>query len=342
MRSRRPKETPTTAPPLGDERFRCLVELASDYYWEQDNEHRFSFVLRRDGAATEDDPTGYLGKASWEVGGAPMHGTWDDHRSLRDARQAFRDFVVRRVDSEGRARFFSLSGQPVFDGAGIFVGYRGIASDVTQQKRHERLLELDRTVTRLLIDATHSSDALRAAIGAICEAEGWEAGQYWSLDAPNDVMRFHVGWNVADERVDRVVERARNLLIGRGMGLVGTVWQTGEPLWVPDLQQDTRLLRKEIVEQTGWNSALLVPVLAADGVIGVLDFNGRHIPEPDPYLLHVIGVLGTQIGNFHQRAAALERLTESEERYASTVELAAIGISHVASDGRFIHVNRQL
>src|SRR5690606_41367431 len=38
----------------------------------------------------------------------------------------------------------------------------------------------------------------------------------------------------------------------------------------------------------------------------------------------------------------MRRLRESEERYASTVELAALGISHIGVDGRFIHVNRQL
>jgi diguanylate cyclase (GGDEF)-like protein/PAS domain S-box-containing protein len=37
-----------------------------------------------------------------------------------------------------------------------------------------------------------------------------------------------------------------------------------------------------------------------------------------------------------------QRLRESEERYSSTVELAAIGISHVSLEGRFVHVNRRL
>jgi len=324
-----------------DERFRHLVELSSDYYWEQDAQHRFVLVVQRDGFDAE-NARRYLGKAIWELEGAPLHGTWDQHRALRDERQPFRDFVVHRADGVGGMRFVSISGNPVFDAAGAFAGYRGIARDVTQRERHQRLLELDRTVTRLLADTTHSADALRAAIRAICESEGWEAGQYWGLDAANDVMRFHVGWNVADERIERVVERAKSLVIGRGVGLVGAVWQTGEPLWIPDLTREARLFRKDIVEQTGWKNALLVPVVAKDQMIGVLDFNARCIPEPDEYLLHVIGVLGTQIGNFHQRAVALERLTESEERYASTVELAAIGIGHVGGDGRFIHVNRRL
>jgi diguanylate cyclase (GGDEF)-like protein/PAS domain S-box-containing protein len=40
--------------------------------------------------------------------------------------------------------------------------------------------------------------------------------------------------------------------------------------------------------------------------------------------------------------AEIERLRESEERFASTMALAAIGISHVDDDGRFLYVNPQL
>jgi diguanylate cyclase (GGDEF)-like protein/PAS domain S-box-containing protein len=102
------------------------------------------------------------------------------------------------------------------------------------------------------------------------------------------------------------------------------------------------VIRRSVAERTGWNSALLCPVFAQTEVIGVLDFNARRIPEPDDRLLRIVQLLGMQIGNFYERATALAQLRESEERFASTVELAAIGIGHVSGDGRFIHVNRQL
>ena len=37
-----------------------------------------------------------------------------------------------------------------------------------------------------------------------------------------------------------------------------------------------------------------------------------------------------------------DRLRESEQLYSNLVELAAIGISHVDVNGRFVHVNRRL
>jgi diguanylate cyclase (GGDEF)-like protein/PAS domain S-box-containing protein len=132
------------------------------------------------------------------------------------------------------------------------------------------------------------------------------------------------------------------MIIGRGVGFVGAVWQTGEALWVPDITLDNRLIRKDIAAQTGWRSALLLPVFSHGELIGVLDFNAPCIPEPDEYVLNVIRMLAAQIGDFHTRAATFKRLSESEELYSSTVELAAIGISHIGPDGRFLHANRRV
>jgi diguanylate cyclase (GGDEF)-like protein/PAS domain S-box-containing protein len=155
-------------------------------------------------------------------------------------------------------------------------------------------------------------------------------------------MRYHVGWHVDRPGIENVIANARKLMIGRGVGLVGAVWQSGEPLWVPDIAVDNRVLRKDITVQTGWHSALLVPVLSHGELIGVLDFNAPCIPEPDEYVLHVIRMLAAQIGDFHTRAATFKRLSESEELYSSTVELAAIGISHIGPTGRFLHANRRV
>ena len=322
-------------------RLQCVIDLSSDYYWEQDENHRFTLLRHRDMSAPENDLQQFLGKTPWDVGGKPVSGTWDEHLVVRHAREPFANHLVVRLDPHRGERYFSISGQPVFDARGGFRGYRGIARDITKEKRDERLLRLEYEISRILAE-DDAEAAMRAAIGAICESQKWDAGHYWSLDEENGVMRIHTDWTIETEAIQKVVRQARALACGRGVGLAGTVWQTGESLWVPDLRSDKRLLRKQLTQQTGWNSAFLCPVVSKGQIIGVLDFNARHIPEPDDRLLQVMHVLGSRIGSFYARASALARLRESEERYASTFELAAIGISHVALDGRFIHVNCRL
>src|SRR3970282_1107440 len=113
-----------------ERRLRCVIELSSDYYWEQDENHRFTLLLHRNASQPENDPQLFLGKTSWELGGIPAdgHGTWEEHKALREARRPFEDFVVCRSNAAIGERYLSISGQPVFGARGEFQGYRRIAN----------------------------------------------------------------------------------------------------------------------------------------------------------------------------------------------------------------------
>ncbi|MFS8606803.1 MAG: EAL domain-containing protein [Gammaproteobacteria bacterium] len=324
-----------------ERRFDCVIGLTRDCYWEVDDHHRFT-VWR-----TGTDPAAayerMLGKAPWELPIFPLdeHG-WDAHRRLLCAREPFTDFVVRRTDESGKDRFVSVSGRPVFDSQGRFLGYRGLARDVTHEQRDRRLLSLSRSISSILSDAGDADEALTAAMRAICLSENWDCGVYWRLDERDGVLRMHAAWCIPDPAVSAVVEEGKRISFEPGSGLVGTVWQTAKPLWVTDLANEPRVLRKHVVRRTGWQNAFLFPVLTQGKAIGVLDFSARFIAEPDERLLQVVNGLGMQIGHYYAQAQTMRQLRESEELYSSTVELAAIGISHISVDGRFIHVNRQL
>ena len=107
-----------------------LVVLGSDWYWEQDPFHRFTLIRsplgRTFSAAT-------LGRTRWELQGAhPLTMTWEEHHALLSARRPFHDFQFMREIS-GQRRYFSVSGEPVFDADGRFRGYRGTTRDITEQ-----------------------------------------------------------------------------------------------------------------------------------------------------------------------------------------------------------------
>ena len=92
---------------------------------------------------------------------------------------------------------------------------------------------------------------------------------------------------------------------------------------------------------------LVVPVAVGGAMIGALEFCAAETTSPsgdyqgaspDAGFLHVLRGVTVQLGHLHARAAAAERLRESESRFASTMALAAIGISHVDDSGRFLYV----
>ena len=119
-----------------DERFHTLVQLSFDVYWETDAEHRFT---RQDFAPTllnAPAPGSEIGKTRWEVPYLePDEEAWRRHRATLAAHLPFRDFELARPTPDRGTRHVSVSGFPIFDEDGRFLGYRGVGRDITQRKR---------------------------------------------------------------------------------------------------------------------------------------------------------------------------------------------------------------
>lgn len=108
-------------------RYRSLTELASDWYWEQDQHGAFTRVsgpvLEMLGIRVDN----FAGDAADDQGG----GGWDQtqraalHAKLA-AREPFLDFIFSRKNEAGGTLKYQVSGQPMFDRSARFVGYRGI------------------------------------------------------------------------------------------------------------------------------------------------------------------------------------------------------------------------
>jgi PAS domain S-box-containing protein len=111
-------------------RYRSLTELASDWYWEQDEYGEFTKVS---GPVME-----MLGIRVPQLGGEPAvepSDGWNEaQRKVLQAsiaaRQPFLDFALHRIRPDGSRQEFRISGQPMFDQACRFVGYRGIGVEL--------------------------------------------------------------------------------------------------------------------------------------------------------------------------------------------------------------------
>jgi diguanylate cyclase (GGDEF)-like protein/PAS domain S-box-containing protein len=122
-----------------EQRFRQLVAMSSDWYWEQDEKLRFVAVTgdfaEKSGIAGER----ILGKTRQElVPGLADTDAGRDHIATLAAREPFRNFEYRSLDDNGDERWYCVSGQPMFDENGRFKGYRGTGSDITARKITEQ------------------------------------------------------------------------------------------------------------------------------------------------------------------------------------------------------------
>ncbi len=121
-----------------EERFRAFTEISADWYWETDEQHRFTFISEGSAAFTGLVEEDYLGKRRGRIPGRE----WPPSRlaeydALIEARKPFDDFEYGRRHSDGTLRWARLRGRPVFDEAGRFRGYRGTGLDVTERRQAE-------------------------------------------------------------------------------------------------------------------------------------------------------------------------------------------------------------
>jgi len=115
-------------------RYRSLTELASDWYWEQDENMNFTKVsgpvlemlgIRVDGLA---------GKADENQASGWNEAERKELQATIAARQPFLDFVYNRVNADGSHQQFRVSGEPMFTQSCRFIGYRGIGVEITTKK----------------------------------------------------------------------------------------------------------------------------------------------------------------------------------------------------------------
>ena len=112
-------------------RYRSLTELASDWYWEQDEAMNFTKV-----SGPVQEMLGIqVDNLAGDHGGLASAGWNEAERALLQeriaARQPFLDFVFSRTNADGSLQRFQVSGEPMFNQSSRFIGYRGIGIELT-------------------------------------------------------------------------------------------------------------------------------------------------------------------------------------------------------------------
>src|SRR5688500_1630570 len=200
-------------------RFRSLAGLSSDLYWEQDLQFRFTAVSGI-GPRVDSGRAQMVGKRRWERHYFNMtEAAWAAHRADLEARRPFRDLELGRLNEDGAIHWVTVSGEPMYDESGHFVGYRGVGKDITARKREEALLALEHAVTLSLANAKTAAAGLEAVLRSLCESLDWPAGRYFAVDEDAGLLRFSRAWAKPQSGAEEFIERSQRTEYRRGQGL---------------------------------------------------------------------------------------------------------------------------
>lgn len=201
-----------------EERFRSLINLSSDYYWEMDSSLRFvTYEGRIRDEINELAIKHAIGRQLWTLPGVvPDVGGWRHFRRMLDKQQQFRDFEFSFINADGKTFYLSLSGEPIRDSAGEFSGYRGITQDITSKKQvanHIKHLATHDTLTGLPNRVMFSELLGNTISNANRSNEKQFAVMFLDLDrfkAVNDIYGHHTGDLLLAEIAKRLRAPLRN------------------------------------------------------------------------------------------------------------------------------------
>jgi diguanylate cyclase (GGDEF)-like protein/PAS domain S-box-containing protein len=216
---------------------------------------------------------------------------------------------------------------------------QGILHDVSVRNHEERLLALEHSVARIFAGTEDPSAAVVAVIRAVCEAENWHYGRYWRADEASGRIRGIDYWCPPDPMIEKYLAGAGGDL-ARGEGLPGTVWKSGEALWVEDIRNDPRVSRPTLAAETGMRSCFVFPTASEGKPLGVFVFMSPHVREPDRRMLATAAVISSQAGQFLRRKNAEAALSFSEKFARSTLDSLPEHLCVIDHEGMVLTVNR--
>src|SRR5215471_533231 len=164
-----------------EERFRTLIQFSFDVYWESDAQHRFIRQEFAKGLSDAPAAGSEIGKTRWDVPYLePDADSWRKHRETLDAHLPFRDFELARPAPDGGKRYVSVSGLPIFDKSGHFVGYRGVGRHITERKKTEEALRRSEAYLAEAQRLSHTGTIVFNAAGPVYWSQ--ESYEIWDLD----------------------------------------------------------------------------------------------------------------------------------------------------------------
>jgi PAS domain S-box-containing protein len=222
----------------------------------------------------------------------------------------------------------------------------------------ERTAQLQReqqnteTLLRILTEVSSSLDldrALNRTLALLNDAIGAEQGTIMLLNAEDNLLHYRAGYGYLSDKV----AEGRGFKLKIGEGLAGWVVERREPALVTDLLMDPRWV-KSGASSREHRSAIAMPLLVAEDVIGVLMVFHRKPSYFSPELLNLVkaiaGQVAVAINNAHlyelirdqaeRLGGMLRREQEDASRSQAILEAVADGVLVTGSNNRISFLNQ--
>ncbi len=166
-----------------EQRFHGLLRIAADWYWEQDHLLRFTQISESNPGTGGFASVAWHKRTLWQLPGIEIAAPdLAAHHADLESHLPFSGLLVQRLDPQGQARVYSLSGEPKWDTDGAFRGYWGVAREVTREMSSQRALAASEKRYRELFSRSPSPIVLHRH-GCVVDANEAAARLFGFTDA---------------------------------------------------------------------------------------------------------------------------------------------------------------
>ncbi|MCL5960133.1 MAG: PAS domain-containing protein [Chloroflexi bacterium] len=300
--------------------YRNMVECSNDLIWTLDEKGDFTWFNRQAEELTGHRLYDWIGKSF-----VPLVAPEDLPKVQRIFSETLAgdspSYEVRVLKKNGGSRVLLVNTTPVFAGSSV-VGTISFGKDITDSKRaEEELLQRNCQLAALndLSFAVNQSldlgEVLQRALGKSMEALHLDSGGIYLLEDEEMVLTVHSGLSA------RFVEAMSRVPLDEVP--LQEVIASQRPLAL-QTRLDASMLIAESLRQDGLRSVLRVPLLAAQGVLGVMNLYSRKerifTPEELEFATSVGNQVGVAIENARLYRRTDEQLQETIEELARALE----------------------
>ncbi|HLF58175.1 MAG TPA: PAS domain S-box protein [Alphaproteobacteria bacterium] len=238
---------------------------------------------------------------------------------------------------------------------GDVIGYFGTLTEITRNKENEKVLERTNRALKVvsacnaaLARITDEAELLQEICRIIVETGHYRMA--WVGFAENDeakTVRPAARWGYDAGYLDEIKVSWADREDGRGPA--GSAIRGRKPYVVKNAATDPAFARwRHAALARGFASLIALPLQDTSHVMGIL---GLYATEPNAFDEEEVGLLGGLADNLAhginairtrtEHARAEEAIRESEERFRAAFEQAAVGMSYVSPEGRYLRVNQK-
>lgn len=240
-----------------------------------------------------------------------------------------------RVVVDGVERTFRVTGTPAGSDGAVF-----LARDVTDVSRHEQDNRLELAVTRIFAADKPLEEALDDTLAFICESDGWDCAVIWLVDPTGMQLEAAAFWSRRGIDTTKFYERVRELRFERGRGIPGRAWARDDVIWVPDLLDESGVMRGEAAARGGLHGLVAVPLRETERVVGVLEVLARAVRPMSEQRRRALVGAGASLGRLIVRRQLQELLERKGLEWSLTFDAIELPVFITHPDGTIARLNR--